>query len=243
MPYDLTDDFYVSLCGSVSPAAAALRVLLCITADADGCGGENKVAKILGDSVKQGALEVVRDLLQRPKPHISRGLTAFTRLSQHVSVNTILGSVVQAVDSGDMGVVASAISSVRALSGSADHWPSIRNSLPRISDLLVMERHLHDVSCDSTAVVVDAAAVIANMAVLEDHCQVVLDSGGVKALSELMLMPLTELPAMLAACRALCALAGSSPRCREGESFTGSCSPHWIMFTILHFIYSVHYQV
>ena len=132
-----------------------------------------------------------------------------------------------------MQIVARAVSILRDLSSDSGNWLPIKQwALPRICQLLKLEggMHLSDPTCNSAHVVIDAATVVRNMAVLEEHCLIVHSNGGLpllQILAEVLVNP--QLRARLfpqseeglihhvaaAGMSALGALMSSSPACRQ----------------------------
>ena len=174
----------------------ALRALLIIVADEVACGGRSRQVQHLTAMADSGAIEVVAAKLQGPDKEV--GLDAFELLcgpagraaygARHqATMQSCVQTVAQCLSGQPMNIVAQAAHILRDISSDSGNWQPIKQyALPTLAQLLQIRTHLDNAQCDSTAIVVDAAKTIANMAVLEEHCTLVLHHGGVAALARLI---------------------------------------------------------
>ena len=189
-----------------------------------------------------GAIEVIAQKL-RSHEDKSAGLDAFSLLcgpagraaygQRHKQMmQQCVVSVSQCLTGQPMNIVAKACSILRDISSDSGNWHPIKtHALPTLAQLLQINSHLDNPTCDSTAIVVDAATAIANMAVLEEHCLIVLQHGGTASLARLVaaqndVQLLQRLPGdgkrdslriVTAALNALGHLCESCPPCREAS--------------------------
>lgn len=177
----------------------ALRALLVIVSDEVACGGRTRQVQHLTAMADRGAIEVVAKKLSEGDDKNS-GLDAFMLLCGRVgraayggrhkaTMQQCVQSVAQCLNPQKfpMDIVAKSCAILRDISSDSGNWAPIKQyALPTLARLLSIDSHLADPNCDSTSVVVDAATCIANMAVLEEHCRIVLQHGGITSLSWLI---------------------------------------------------------
>ncbi len=144
-----------------------------------------------------GAIEVVARKLQSHEDK-GAGLDAFSLLCgpagraaygqrHQQTMQQCVVSVAQCLAGQPMDIVAKACAILRDISSDSGNWHPIKqHALPTLAQLLQINSHLDNPTCDSTAIVVDAATAIANMAVLEEHCRIVLQHGGLASLAWLI---------------------------------------------------------
>jgi hypothetical protein len=222
----------------------ALRALLVIVADEVACGGRSRQVQHLTAMADSGAIEVVAKKLQSNDK--AAGLDAFALMcgpagraaygSRHqATMQQCVRSVSQCLSGQPMNIVAQATSILRDISSDSGNWDPIKQyALPTLAKLLKMEDHLMNPNVDSTAIVVDAATTIAHMAVLEEHCAIVLRHGGMSSLAWLITVQnnhqLQEhmrharresLLIVASALNALGHLCASSSQCRQAASHEG----------------------
>jgi hypothetical protein len=216
----------------------ALRALLIIVGDEVACGGRSRQVQHLTAMADSGAIEVVAKKLQSVDK--GQGLDAFSLMcgadgraaygNRHQStMQQCVRSVAQCLTGQPMNIVAQATSILRDLSSDSGNWAPIKQyALAPLAKLLQMTSHLQNTSCDSTAIVVDAATTIAHMAVLEEHCMIVFQHGGMACLAWLITVQNNQqlqehmrhaqresLLIVAAALNALGALCTSSAHCRQ----------------------------
>eukprot|EP00505_MAST-04D_sp_SCG-Rhode-Island_P004101 Stramenopile-MAST_4_protein_4101 len=197
----------------------ALRTLLILVSDEQACGGKQQQMQLLSGMADAGAIQVIMQKLQSPDK--VAGLDAFALLCgpagrsvygqrHQAAIQGCVSSVAQCLVSQSMEISGRAARVLRDLSSDSGCWEPIKQfALPRLSQLLNMEQHLQVAEVDSVDLVVNAATTIANMAVLEEHCNIVLANNGVKALTNLLSL---RANAQL--------MQGMSPdRSRESDSF------------------------
>ena len=174
----------------------ALRALLIIVADEVACGGRSRQVQHLTAMADSGAIEVVAKKLQSNDK--AAGLDAFALMCgpagraaygqrHQATMQQCVRSVSQCLAGQPMNIVAQATSILRDISSDSGNWDPIKQyALPTLAKLLKMGDHVMNPNCDSTAIVVDAATTIAHMAVLEEHCSIVLRHGGMSSLAWLI---------------------------------------------------------
>jgi hypothetical protein len=216
----------------------ALRALLIIVGDEVACGGRSRQVQHLTAMADSGAIEVVAKKLQSADK--GEGLDAFALMcgpagraaygQRHQStMQQCVRCVAQCLAGQPMNIVAQATSILRDISSDSGNWAPIKQyALAPLAKLLQITTHLNNTSCDSTAIVVDAATTIAHMAVLEEHCMIVLQHGGMASLAWLITVQNNQqlqehmrhaqhesLLIVGSALHALGALCASSPQCRQ----------------------------
>ena len=174
----------------------ALRTLLILVSDEGACGGRAQQVQLLSGMADAGAIQVIAQKLQSPDK--VAGLDAFALLCgpagrsaygqrHQTSMQGCVSSVAQCLTSQSMEISGRAARVLRDLSSDSGCWQPIKQfALPRLSEMLRVEQHLKVAEVDSVDLVVNAATTIANMAVLEEHCNIVQANKGVQALTELL---------------------------------------------------------
>jgi hypothetical protein len=219
----------------------ALRTLLILVSDEGACGGRPQQLQLLSSMADAGAIEVIAQKLRSPDK--VAGLDAFALLCgpagrsaygqrHEASMQGCVSSVAQCLASQSMEISGRAAAVIRDLSSDSGCWEPIKQfALPKLSQVLNMEQHLNNDEVDSVDLVVNASITIANMALLEEHCNIVLANKGVAALTSLLNVRTNNvvMEGMLkrsvtqeddsftvisAAMKALAALATSSEPCR-----------------------------
>merc|ERR1711988_501203 len=219
----------------------ALRTLLILVSDEGACGGRPQQLQLLSSMADAGAIEVIAQKLRSPDK--VAGLDAFALLCgpagrsaygqrHEASMQGCVSSVAQCLASQSMEISGRAAAVLRDLSSDSSCWEPIKQfALPKLSQVLNMEQHLNIDEVDSVDLVVNASITIANMALIEEHCNIVLANKGVAALTSLLNVRTNNvvMEGMLkrsvtqeddsftvisAAMKALAALATSSEPCR-----------------------------
>ena len=96
-------------------------------------------------------------------------------------------SVAQCLSGQTMDIVAQAVSILRDISSDNANWSVIKqHALSGVTHLLQIGEHLENPHCDSVQIIVDACQIVSHMAVLEEHCHIILQKNGIGMLSHLI---------------------------------------------------------